>query len=293
MKRFNLLPALALSLSLLSAPFAGLSLDDETQDPVNQKDDQGRKQGDWVYYGKDVNDPNYDPDDKVEEGPYKDDRKHGTWKTYYPGNKLKSEIEYKYNRPNGAYTKYYENGNTSESGTWKGNKYTGEFKKYHENGQLSQEKTFNQAGKTEGTVRYIYPNGKTEFEFSTNNGVETGKATRYYPNGDVKEELNYSGGKVTSSEPKERVNPPAQVEEKPTKAAPKEQGSVNDADKGKDLTDEYKKTYNENGDLLMDGLFKGGKLYDGKWYKYDSNGLLYKIEIYKEGRYFGDGVLEF
>src|SRR5690606_30059638 len=107
MKIMNLLPTLVLTLSMISSSALSLALADETQDQNNQTDEQGRKQGHWVYYGKDSNEPKYAPDDKVEEGPYKDDRKHGMWKAYYPGEKLKSEIEYKYNRPNGNYTKYH------------------------------------------------------------------------------------------------------------------------------------------------------------------------------------------
>lgn len=295
MKALRLIPILALCLAISNVSSATVVVtEDDSQDQKNQTDQQGRKQGHWVYYGKDKNLPGYKPDEKVEEGPYKDNRKHGMWKFYYPGEKLKSEIEYKYNRPNGSYTKYYDNGNVAESGTWKGNKYVGDFKKYHPNGVIAQEKTFNTAGRTEGKVKYVYPNGQTEFEFETANGVEKGKATRFYPNGDVKEQLDYSDGKVTNQVKKERVNPAVNLEgDKPAKEAPKEDGKVNPADANKEAEDGYKKKYNENGDLLMDGMFKKGKLWDGKWYKYDENGLLYKIEIYKNGKYFGDGVLEF
>lgn len=31
---------------------------------------------------------------------------------------------------------------------------------------------------------------------------------------------------------------------------------------------------------------------DGKWFKYDENGILIRIEIYKDGRYIGDGVID-
>jgi hypothetical protein len=41
----------------------------------------------------------------------------------------------------------------------------------------------------------------------------------------------------------------------------------------------------------MDGQFKTGKLWDGKLYKYDSDGILLKIEIWKSGAYHSDGQL--
>ena len=51
------------------------------------------------------------------------------------------------------------------------------------------------------------------------------------------------------------------------------------------------KTYNENKDIYMDGEFKDAKLWTGKHYIYDENGLLERIEVYKDGKYVGNGVL--
>jgi antitoxin component YwqK of YwqJK toxin-antitoxin module len=260
---------------------------------VNQTDDQGRKQGHWVFLGKYKNLPGYAPEDPVEEGDFLDNRKTGMWISYYPGKKVKSEIEHKMGRPNGKYLKYYENGQLEEKGTWQGNKYVESFERYHENGQLAQKKTFNSAGKTEGKVEYYFENGKPELVYTSKNGVESGPATRYYPNGDVKEEIVYADGAVTNRVEKKMVNPEYKEPVKDTKAAPTTQGTTNTAEGSKLPKDGYAKTYNANQDLEMDGEFKGGKLWNGKWYKYDKNGLLYKIEIYKNGKYFGDGVLEF
>lgn len=262
---------------------------------VNKKDAQGRKQGKWVILGKMKNLPGYAPEEKIEEGEYKDNRKMGIWKKYYPGGQLKSEIEYKYNRPNGKYITYYPNGVIEEKGTWKGNKYVGEFERRYENGNVAQKKSFNQSGKTDGTVEYYHENGNPELVYTSKNGVETGEAKRFYPNGDVKEIINYSDGKVTNRQEKDRVNPA--IDEKEEEGSGGEaQGEKNAAEGGQDakaLRDGYHKTYNENQDLLQDGEFKNGKLWNGKWYKYDENGLLYKIEIWKNGKYYGDGVLEF
>jgi hypothetical protein len=41
----------------------------------------------------------------------------------------------------------------------------------------------------------------------------------------------------------------------------------------------------------MDGQFKNSRLWDGKLYVYDSEGILLKIEIWKEGKYHSDGQL--
>lgn len=63
---------------------------------------------------------------------------------------------------------------------------------------------------------------------------------------------------------------------------------------GKPLkNDGYNKVYNQDDKLWMDGEFKGGRLFDGKLYKYDSNGILIKIEIWKWGEYHSDQPLQF
>ena len=288
--KYILLFFFALSLSMAHAN------NDDQNEPVNQKSADGKKTGHWIYYGKDKrNKPEYKPEEKVEEGGYVNNRKQGLWKTYYPGEKLKMEAEFKSNRPNGKYTKYHKDGKTKmEEGTWKGTKYVGDFVKYHDNGEVAQKKTFNTAGKTEGKVEYRYPNGKPELVYESKNGVANGKGTRYYPNGDVKENLEYADGNVTKKEDKARVNPEFKLKEEGGKDAPdSDKGHLNPAEGKKEIEDGYHKVYNDQEDLWQDGEFKNGKLWNGKLYKYDKHNLLYKIEIYKNGKYFGDGVLEF
>jgi len=296
MKVLKWFPAL-MFLFLVQGIHAFPSSEDNSQDQKNKKDDQGRKQGAWIYYGKDKpNKKEYAPTDKVEEGSYKDNRKHGVWVAYYPANKLKSEIEYKYNRPNGKVVKYHENGNKSEESIWKGRYYTGAFVKYHENGEVAQKKTFNTKGKTDGLVEFYTDRGTPELIYNSSNGVNSGKLTRYYPNGDVKEEVEMNDGKANESTrvSKSRVNPKYKESVPVGKSAP-QVGNLkeNPGSKTNGLHKVYKKLYNTNGDLEQDGYFENGKLKDGKLYKYDKNGLLYKIEIYKNSKYFGDGVLEF
>ena len=54
----------------------------------------------------------------------------------------------------------------------------------------------------------------------------------------------------------------------------------------------YQKLYSSGKLLKYEGVFKNCKLWEGKHYKYDLNGLLVKIEIYKEGKYFGDAKID-
>ena len=50
---------------------------------INKKDAQGRKQGPWIIFGKDRPEKGYPNEGKIEEGPYKDNRKHGQWTKYH------------------------------------------------------------------------------------------------------------------------------------------------------------------------------------------------------------------
>ena len=54
----------------------------------------------------------------------------------------------------------------------------------------------------------------------------------------------------------------------------------------------YKKLFNTNKQIAKDGVFKNYRLIDGKNYKYDDNGILIKIMIFKTGKYIGNGVIE-
>lgn len=261
----------------------------QDNDTINQKID-GKKEGYWIIYAHMRDFSGYKPNDVVEEGRYKTNRKYGLWKKYFPNGNLMSEIYFKNGRANGGFKTYYENGNLEEAGIWKGRVYTGDFKRYHENGTIAQEKKFNEAGKTDGEVKYFYENGQEELVFTTVNGIENGKATRYYPNGDVKEVLIFDeSGTVTKREEKARVNPPINEKKEEKGEGLKVAGNENMG--GSKIIDGYHKTYNDDKDILMDGEFKNGKLIDGKHYIYDEYGLLERIEVYKNGKYVGNGVL--
>lgn len=260
-------------------------------DSINQKVGN-KKVGKWVVFGKDQRDARFSSNQIVQSGNYVNGRKDGLWIKYYANGNKKSEIVYKRGRPNGKFKLFYPNGNVEEEGEWTNRVYNGSFKRYYENGTLEQEKEFDDNGKAKGKVVYYFPNGKKELEFTTSNGKETGKAVRYYPNGDVKEVISFEDGEAVEIEDKKMVNTPVKVGtgiKIKQKSSPQAQGEVNNAQG--EVRDGYAKRFNKNNDILMDGEFKKGKLYTGKWYKYDENGLLDKIEVYKKGKYVGDGVI--
>lgn len=269
------------------------AVDPDQGGEINKKDAEGRKQGKWVYYGKDRPEEGYPADGKVEEGPYKNDRKEGTWVKYHKdGTTPKLKGEYFNNRPSGAYTKYYPDGKVRESGTFSRNKYSGNLTRYHENGATEYEGNYDETGREEGTVRYYYPNGQLEFEYSAKDGVAVGNATRYYENGDVKEKIVYGeDGTVKQSETKEMVNasvkvvdPGASSEKAPAVSQPRTKGAPF-------KPNAYNKVFNENDEIWQDGQFRSGRLWDGKVYVYDADGILLKVKVFKNGVYHSDGQL--
>lgn len=262
-------------------------------DKINQKDNQGRKQGRWIYFGKDRPEKGYPADGKIEEGPYLDDRKEGTWVIYHTdGVTPKLRGEYHNNRPEGAYVKIYPNGKIKEKGTFERNLYRDSLQRYHENGQLEYQANFNSSGKEDGKVTYFFPNGQVEFEYEANNGNPTGKATRYYENGDIKEVIYYGeDGAIVKSEQREMVSPAVKVndpgiskETAPRVNSPNTKGV-------KFQQNGYNKVYNKNEEIYQDGIFKNGVLWDGKVYEYDRDGILLKVKVFKNGVYHSDGQL--
>lgn len=264
------------------------------QDGKGQVDAQGRKQGRWVYYGKDRPDSGIPPEGKVEEGSYKDDRKEGVWIKYHnDGVTPKLKGEYENNRPKGAYTKFHANGKIKEIGYFDKNQNRDSLKRFHENGQLEYEANYGATGKETGKVTYYYANGQKEYEYFSNNGTLSGKAVRYYENGDIKEVTTFGAdGSVVSSEEKPMVNQAVKVKDPggSSKKAPTLSGTPN-TQGVKWSPNGYNKVYNSDKEIWQDGVFKEGKLWDGKVYVYDRDGILLKVEVYKGGVYHSDGQL--
>ncbi len=269
----------------------------QNNDTIN-KLKEGVRNGYWIINGDLANDKNYVPVAKVEEGMFNMGRKTGVWTKYFPKGNIKSKINYVNGKAQGDFITYYENGQTEEKGNWKSKVYKGDFVRYYENGKIAQKKSFNEKGKTDGQVIYYYPNGQVELVFESKNGISKGSATRFWPNGDQKEIIKFNEkGESNSSGTINRKNPPVKnarlIMEK--KEAIIAEGELNigplPSVKGKLLKDGYHKTYNQNKDILMDGDFNDGKLWTGKHYIYDDNGLLERIDVYKNGKYFGKGAI--
>lgn len=282
-----------LFIGILSGNIARASSSVNQNDLVNQRSADGKKQGKWIYYGKDRPSEGFPAQGKIEEGDYKDDRREGTWIKYHnDGITPKLKGEYVNNRPSGKYIKYHMNGKVKEKGTYASGQYADSLLRYHANGEIEYEAVYNGQGKEHGQIRYYFPNGQVEYEYNSVNGVVAGKALRYYENGDIKEIIEYnSDGSLKSSvekemeNPKVRVNDPgASVETAPKISKPIVKG-------GKFLPNGYNKVYNTDDEIWQDGDFKEGRLFNGKVYVYDRDGILLKVKVFKNGTYHSDGQL--
>ena len=268
------------------------SIDYENGD-INKKDNKGRKQGFWIYLGKDMPNLGYPFEGKVEEGNYKDDRKYGLWIKYHKdGVTPKLRGNYSNNRPNGEFTKNYSSGKIREQGTVYRNKYKDSLKRFYNNGRVEYSANYNEYGREEGQVKYLYPNGQLKFIYDAQNGIPVGKASRFYENGDIKEIIYYSvDGDVEKSEFRKMVNSRVKIVDKnfpkeypPKVNSPRTKGSMFQSNG-------YNKVYNSNDEIWQDGEFRNNRLWDGKVYEYDSDGILLKVKVFKEGLYHSDGQL--
>lgn len=289
MLRNSILSLLLACFLLENNVFAHFSGDQN--ETVNQRSSDGKKQGRWIYYGKDRPSAGFPAKGKIEEGDYKDDRREGVWTIYHhDGVTPKIKGEYVNNRPSGKYVKYHMNGKIKEQGTFVSGQYSDSLVRYHSNGQMEYEASYNGSGKEEGKVRYYYSNGQVEYEYISVNGVVSGKAMRYYENGDVKEIIEYNeDGSVKSSIEKEMQTPSVRIPEPTAAAAPKITKPI--VKDGKFQPNGYNKVYNPNNEIWQDGDFKEGKLFNGKVYVYDRDGILLKVKVFKNGVYHSDGQL--
>lgn len=267
-------------------------------DTINRKDVSNFKQGPWKIFGQDQSEPGYRPTSLVEEGEYKDNRKQGVWIKYYPTGKKKSEITYVNNRPRGDYKVYYTNGQLEEAGTWKNNRNTGTFERFYENGQPQQKFNFDPSGKRTGKQTYFHENGKVMIEGEWNGGKEAGEVKEYYDDGTVKSIKVFNDGKIDPAKTQtfESSKPKPPVVEAAPDAASSEKVDVTkhktNASQVKFDGQGFHILYNRDRQVSQKGEFKNYRLWNGKRYRYDDDGILQAIEIFKRGKYVGDGVIE-
>lgn len=281
----NLLIALLL---LLAGPAFALA-----QDTLNVVDEMGRKQGYWKVLAPKAEKPEYQDGQLIEEGRYTNSKRIGLWRRYWPNGKVMSEINYQMGRPKGDYKTFYPTGKVEEQGTWDLDRNTGVFKRWHPNGQLAQDFVFNQYGIRDGEQKYYHENGQLAVQVSVDEGKEDGALKRYDSNGQLTQTAQFNDGVINEANSKwikpvkkaEDVKPDPKAEAAPPPAPTERTNAVVFRENG------YNTLYDKQLRLSQQGEFKDGRLWDGKRYEYDRNGILERIRIYKQGRYLGDAVL--
>lgn len=296
MKKFTLIFLFSFTVCLAQSQ----SFEVSGPDTTNLTDAQGKKQGKWIIKGKHKPGTCYQPEQKIEEGRYSDNRKTGIWIEYYCNSNMKNKLTFVNGRPDGYAIMYHENGKISEEGNWKSNRWVGNYKLYYENGQVQHQFVFNQNGKRDGSQTYFYENGQKAVEGNFVNGKESGTIKEYYENGDIKAEKNFADGNVDVASIKE-YQPKKPIEKKsdiPADNAPKitvakdEKPNEAVAAKGPLILNGQHTLYNRNKQITKDGFFKDSRLMDGKAFIYDDNGILTRIAVYKNGIYVGDTQVE-
>jgi len=271
------------------------SLDAQSSDALNALDENGRRTGYWIINASMKPTQGFSPEQVIEEGNYAASKKQGLWKRYFPSGKVQSEITYTNNIPNGPYKTYYTSGLLEEQGSWNFNKNTGDFKRFHPNGKPSQEFTFSDNGLRNGEQRYYHENGVLELQVNVINGKENGRMTRYFANGEIKEVKDFNEGVMADGSIRTyQMRKPAVVL-KETPAVPEKTSPVVKEDKPNIhvFKDTGKNTlYNKDLQVSQSGYFKNGRLWIGRWYRYDSNGILESIEVYKDGKLAGYAPIE-
>jgi antitoxin component YwqK of YwqJK toxin-antitoxin module len=263
------------------------------QDTLNVVDEMGRKQGYWKVLAPKAEKPEYEDGQLIEEGRYSNSKRVGAWKRYWPNGNVMSEITYQMGRPKGEYKTYYPTGKVEELGTWDLDRNTGKFQRYHPNGKLAQDFIFNPYGMRDGEQKYYHENGQLAVAVNVEEGKEDGALRRYDEKGQLTQNAQFNDGVIDAANSKwikpvpkaEEVKVDAKAEPAPAPAPTERTNAVVFRENG------YNTLYDKQLRLSQQGEFKNGRLWDGKRYEYDRNGILERIKIYKQGRYLGDAVI--
>ena len=260
------------------------------QDTLNRVDEMGRKQGYWKIVAPKAEKPGYTNGQLIEEGRYANSKRIGLWRSFWPNGKVKSEITYVSGRPRGEYTIYYPNGKTEESGTWDLDRNTGKFRRWHANGELAQEFVFDETGLRDGQQKYFHENGQLAVDVKVEDGKEQGTMKRYYANGDVQQVAQFNDGVINPAnskfiKPVHKATPTAPAAEaKPAPAVTQEESTNASLFKENGFNTLYDKQLR----ISQQGVFRNGRLWNGKYLRYNKDGILSRIEVYEGGRYIGD-----
>lgn len=247
----------------------------ETQ--INAHNQNGEKEGKWKYYGKDLPEYKYNDDILVWEGYYKTGKREGEWIHYFKDGKTPLLIaNYKSNRPSGNYERFNKEGVLIESGEMRDGKYTGILSMFYDDGSPRFKGDFYRGHENGDIVQYDKLGNILLAYTSFNDVINKRSITNAAKN---KEHLKTRQTLVYPNETTRNAS-----ESAPIVNNPNVRGGVFDPNG-------YNKIYNDQNDILQDGTFRSGKLFDGKLYQYDNDGILFKVKVFKNGVYVSDGQI--
>ena len=157
-----------------------------SQDRINVKDKNGKKQGVWK---------KYENGQLIYEGQFKDDVPYGTFKYYHTNGKLKSVTEFQQGVHKVKTTIYHENGKKASEGAYIDQQKDGEWRYYSNQDTLIKVENY-QVGKRNGVWKIYSTNGVLLQECNYLNDKRDGLSKDYYLNGLVSLEEHYVAGKT-------------------------------------------------------------------------------------------------
>lgn len=239
----------------------------KSKDKFNQFDSLGA-QGLWIFYGKDFPDRGYSDSTIVEIGNFINNRKNGIWILYSKDGKTPIGFS---NYTKGMLHKKYVS-----------------IYPFSNNSEYDYFETYQSESVESGRMNCFSESGCLEYTCELLDGKPIGKSYRFCENGDTNEIVEFSDWNTTTIKLKE-CEYYYQPDLSKNNRAPKI-----DAPNTKGLEfkqNGYNKVYSKENELLQDGIFKDGVLYDGKEYIYDRDWILLKVKIYKNGFFHSEGQL--
>lgn len=270
----------------------------------------GKKQGFWQIKAKTRNLKGYHPDSIYEQGHYENNRKVGTWERFYPDGKTKSIINYDRGRTSGRYAVYFPNGNLEETGNVTGRKLQDTLIQFYPSGCPRKLVVFrpqepsiyiyyendclpdsNLAGSIRQAPYTTTPPGGWGCTFGTEKYRDTSanstninshlppfKSNEFW--NDFYKSRGYDVVNQKRIDSLFSTGNKPELEIRPAGFAPDSTEIIPHL-----TSDGFHMVYNANKDIHQDGEFKNKRLWNGKLYLYDEDGLLEAIARYKNGKF--------
>lgn len=134
----------------------------------------------------------------VEEGELLNNKKSGTWVTYFPeSGRVKTITNYINGKKNGIYLELNDRGSAEIQCNYVDDTYHGKWIKFKYGSRMEKEINYNM-GKFDGKYKEFHGNGKLMKEIEYNNGVQDGIFRQYNEEEQVVMEYNYKNGEKIS-----------------------------------------------------------------------------------------------